>query len=186
MIRSVVNATAKLNQLSPKIRAAASIASHELALALRGLGAVPPNEENRGDRMSSNLGESNMQNLEMALQRAKPGTGAAIDFSGDWKNQLGSTMQLKQQGNTLEGNYVSTVSGTHATTEGELKGFVDGDLISVVVHWKDFQAITAWAGQCTPNSSNNTIKTLWQMTKQVDSGDEWASINAGSDTFTRT
>lgn len=126
-----------------------------------------------------------MSNLEGALNRAKSGTGAFVDFAGDWKNQLGSIMHLVQANDALEGTYTSTVSGTGGTTIGDLQGYVDGDLISVVVHWRDFQAITSWVGQCALGSSNKSIKTLWQMTKQVDAGEEWASINAGSDIFTR-
>ena len=126
-----------------------------------------------------------MSNLEGALNRAKSGTGSFVDFAGAWQNELGSIMHLEQTNNALEGTYTSTVSSTGGKTSGDLKGFVDGDLVSFVVHWRDFQAITSWVGQCTPDSSHNSIKALWQMTKQVDTGDEWASINAGSDIFTR-
>lgn len=126
-----------------------------------------------------------MQHQEKALKLAKGGTGASVVFSGDWKNELGSVMHITQVSDSLDGTYTSTVSSTGAVTVGDLKGYVDGDLISVIVHWRDFQAITSWVGQCEPGSSNKTLKTLWQMTKQVAAGDEWASINAGSDTFTR-
>lgn len=126
-----------------------------------------------------------MQHQEEALGRAISGTGTMIDFSGDWKNDLGSVMHLNQSGDSLEGTYTSAVSSSGTSTVGDLKGFVDGDLISVVVHWRDFQAITSWVGQAEPNTANGTVKTLWQMTKQVASGGEWASINAGSDTFKR-
>jgi len=124
---------------------------------------------------------------EKALARAKPGTGTRIDFSGTWTNELKSTMTVKQQPDgSLSGSYVSAVSGGNGgTTTGDLLGFVDGSLISVVVHWRDFQAITAWVGQLVPKSSPAQISTLWQMTKAVDPGDEWASVNAGADTFTR-
>ena len=112
------------------------------------------------------------------------GTGAATDFSGTWKNELESTMTLTQRGDRLEGSYESKVSSTGGTTTGDLLGFVDGDLVSFLVHWRDFQAITAWVGQV--DSDGVTIRTLWQMTKQVDAGSEWASINAGCDAFERT
>lgn len=126
-----------------------------------------------------------MQQLEKVLERALVGTGTMIDFSGDWKNEIKSVMHLEQAEDSLTGIYTSTVSSSGTTTVGDLKGYVDGDLISVIVHWRDFQAITTWIGQAEPNTSNRTIKTLWQMTKQVAAGDEWKSINAGSDTFNR-
>ncbi|AME28648.1 avidin/streptavidin family protein [Burkholderia sp. PAMC 26561] len=126
-----------------------------------------------------------MPHLEQSLKYAKAGTGPSIDFSGSWKNDLGSTMQLTQQGDELTGTYDSNVSSGGVTTKGDLRGYVDGDLISFVVHWRDFQAITSWVGQCEPNTGNTKINTLWQMTKQVAAGDEWASINAGADEFVK-
>lgn len=122
---------------------------------------------------------------ENALKRAANGTGATIDFSGAWINELGSEVVLIQTNNTLSGTYESAVSSGGAKTAGDLLGYVDGDLIAFVVHWRDFQAITTWVGQLDPNTQKETIKTLWQMTQQVSPGDEWSSINAGSDTFTR-
>lgn len=122
---------------------------------------------------------------ELAVRRALAGTGANVDFSGTWTNKLGSTMTLAQNGDRLTGTYTSTVSGGGGSTMGDLLGYVDGDLISVVVHWRDFQAITAWVGQLAPPTTTETLSTLWQMTKQVAVGQEWASINAGADSFTR-
>jgi hypothetical protein len=80
---------------------------------------------------------------------------------------------------------VSAVSEGGTSATGVLSGFVDGDLISFVVHWDDFQAITAWVGQLAPKAPTQTIHTLWQMTTQVPAGEEWASINAGADVFVR-
>lgn len=122
---------------------------------------------------------------ERSLDRARAGTGTFTNFAGTWKNELGSQMTLIQSGDSLTGEYESAVSSGGGTTIGDLSGFVDGDLIAFLVHWRDFEAITSWVGQLEPGATTETIKTLWQMTKQVPSGDEWASINAGSDTFTR-
>jgi hypothetical protein len=122
---------------------------------------------------------------EKALGRTLSGTGNAIDFSGTWENELQSIMTLAQVDSTLSGKYTSTVSGGGTPTVGDLLGYVDGDLISVVVHWRDFQAITAWVGQLNPKATTQTIDSLWQMTNQVAAGDEWASINAGADYFIR-
>jgi len=124
---------------------------------------------------------------EAALARAMPGTGDPIDFTGRWVNELSSIATLEQSGDALAGSYESAVSSDGARTSGALVGWVDGDLIAFTVHWNDFQAITSWVGQLVPtgDASAGTISTLWQMTKQVDPGDEWASINAGADTFMR-
>lgn len=122
---------------------------------------------------------------ENALGRALAGTGGATNFAGTWINELGSEVVLVQTGYALSGTYESAVSTGGTKTTGDLVGYVDGDLISFSVHWRDFQAITAWVGQLDPKAPKDTINTLWQMTKQVAAGDEWASINAGADTFTR-
>ncbi|WP_248738037.1 avidin/streptavidin family protein [Pseudomonas sp. MWU12-2029] len=121
---------------------------------------------------------------EKALRRASAGTGKTIDFSGIWINQIKSEARIKQVNGVLSGEYESADSSTGGKTIGDLTGYVDGDLVSWVVHWRDFQAITAWVGQLEPTAPGE-LKTLWQMTKQVDAGDEWASINAGADVFFR-
>lgn len=126
---------------------------------------------------------------EKVLGRALTGTGTSFNFAGTWKNELGSTMKITQTGDLLDGDYVSAKSGTGTETHGILKGYVDGKLISFVVHWDKFQAISAWVGQVVPPAKPgdpDVLSTLWQMTKAVNSGDEWAAINAGADTFTRT
>lgn len=121
---------------------------------------------------------------EKALGRATAGTGKAIDYSGTWSNELGSEMTIRQAGDKLEGEYQSAVSSSGDKTTGDLRGYVDGDLVAFIVHWRDFQAITSWVGQLEPGGQTK-LKTLWQLVKQVASGEEWSSINAGSDIFTR-
>ena len=81
--------------------------------------------------------------FEKALTRATPGTGSTVTFSGIWVNDLKSTVAFQQTNDVLTGTYESTVSSTGMTTTGSVQGYVDGDLISFIVHWKDFQAITA-------------------------------------------
>jgi hypothetical protein len=123
--------------------------------------------------------------LEESLYRAKPGTGTTFDFAGTWKNTLGSKMTVVQTGDTFSGEYESAVSDRGGSTIGDLQGYVDGDLIAFVVHWRDFEAITSWVGQLVPKRSPHAIQTLWQMVKEVASGAEWSSINSGADEFTR-
>lgn len=122
---------------------------------------------------------------EITLTRALPGSGSGVNFTGNWVNELNSIAHLTQSGDRLSGTYVSKVSGSGGSTTGDLCGYVDGDLISFVVHWRDFQAITSWVGQLRSGTTPQTLDTLWQMTTQVAPGEEWASINAGADTFTR-
>lgn len=125
---------------------------------------------------------------ELMLQRALTGTGTAFDFSGTWQNELKSTMTITQTGDSLSGTYNSATSSAGTSTKGKLTGYVDGKIIAFAVHWDDFQAITSWVGQVAPKAQPgdpDVLNTLWQMTKAVAPGDEWASINAGADTFGR-
>jgi hypothetical protein len=123
---------------------------------------------------------------ESALRRAIAGSGTYVDFAGRWVNELGSEVVVSQTADHLSGTYESAVSTGGTKTTGDLTGFVDGDLISFTVHWRDYQAITTWVGQLVPSTPSDTIKTMWQMVKQVDAGEEWSAINAGSDIFIRT
>lgn len=84
-----------------------------------------------------------MIHSELELKLAKPGTGTLVDFSGTWTNEIESTMQISQAIGQLSGTYVSKKSATGESAAGDLLGYVDGGLISVVVHWRDFQAITS-------------------------------------------
>jgi hypothetical protein len=119
---------------------------------------------------------------EKSLPRALEGTGTFVDFSGVWTNEFQSKMTISQKNDVLSGSYESAVSEGGQKTTGTLHGYADGKLIAFVVHWKDFQAITAWVGQLDPKDPTY-LSTLWQMTKRVAPGDEWASINAGADYF---
>lgn len=111
------------------------------------------------------------------------GTGGDVDISGTWRNELGSFMLIEQVGPLLSGMYTSTVSGDASSTSGPLQGSVDGQQVAFLVHWTDFQAITAWVGRLDEGSDE--LVMLWQMTSQTDPGQAWASINAGADTFSR-
>jgi hypothetical protein len=119
---------------------------------------------------------------------AKCAAFEAYDFSANWQNELKSTMSIVQTGDPLSGTCTSAKSSAGTSTKGKLTGYVDGKLIAFVVHWDDFQAITSWVGQLAPKgqpTDPDVLNTLWQMTKAVAPGDEWASINAGADSFGR-
>ena len=98
---------------------------------------------------------------EKALVSSLAGTGKARDFSGTWVNELTSEMTIVQSGDGLVGEYKSAKSSDGHETKGKLVGYVDGTLISFVVHWDDFQAITAWVGEIDQKAATETINTLW-------------------------
>lgn len=123
------------------------------------------------------------------ITKAAATAGATIDFSGDWVNELGSTMKLVMAGQTLTGAYESPVSGGGGSVKGDLVGFVDGDLISFVVNWTTPASLTAWTGQLVDVAGKDVIKTLWLLVQNVDDVSEpnglWKSTLAGDDDFRR-
>lgn len=127
-------------------------------------------------------------NHDLALKHAAPAPSGAVNFSGVWHNQLGSTMDLTISGSDVTGTYTSSVSSGGVAVSGPISGFINGDLIGFSVLWPS-AAITAWVGQLVVESNVDTIKTLWQMTTNVPDAQEptglWASIYAGADTFVR-
>jgi hypothetical protein len=127
--------------------------------------------------------------LEKALARVASSKLSTANFAGTWKNEYKSTMDLTVTGNVLSGTYTSEVSGTSTETKGPLTGYVNGDLISFVVHWDHFASITAWVGHLVVENGNEVIETLWQMTTQTpdpeDPNELWESVLAGADRFTR-
>jgi len=124
------------------------------------------------------------------ISRAAPSAGAAtVDFSGNWKNQLGSTMTLIVNGQKLSGTYQSTVSGGGGTIRGDLVGFVDGDLIAFTVNWTSPASLTSWTGQLVNENGRDVIKTLWLLVQNIPDANEptglWQSTFTGSDLFER-
>jgi hypothetical protein len=125
---------------------------------------------------------------EQALALAPKTSAPVFDFSGGWKNEYQSTMDLVVNGGAVTGTYTSTVSGTGAKITGPVAGWVSGNLISFAVNWPN-AAITAWVGHMVVEGSDNAIETLWQMTLPTanpsDPNELWESIFAGADRFTR-
>lgn len=124
---------------------------------------------------------------EETLVRASGRPTFYFDFSGEWANELSSTMDVIQQASVVTGVYTSQVSGRGIPAIGQLAGYAHGDLISFTVKW-DTMAITAWVGRRHEDGGEDVIETLWQMTTMGDDGENgfWHSIYAGADRFTRT
>ncbi len=125
-----------------------------------------------------------------AILQAAPSSGAAtVNFSGAWRNQLGSVMILTVAGQRVTGTYSSPVSSDGSSVNGELVGFVDGDLITFVVNWTTPASLTAWTGQLLSTGGRDVIKTLWLLVQNVPDASEpnglWQSTLTGADDFER-
>ena len=128
---------------------------------------------------------------EKALALA-PGQGesraarAAVDFTGTWKNELGSEMTIVQAGQALTGKYISPVSGGGGPVIGLLVGWADGQVISFTVNWPQ-PSITAWVGHLVTEDGTEAIETLWHLATTMANPDDptelWESVLAGADRF---
>ncbi len=124
----------------------------------------------------------------LALAESVANSTASPDFSGLWRNQIGSTMNITVQGSDVDGIYTSASSSVGGPIAGPLKGCVAGDLISFIVLWPGGSQ-TAWVGQMTGTEEQPIIKTLWHLVTNVPDPNEpkelWTSTYAGADEFTR-
>jgi hypothetical protein len=110
-----------------------------------------------------------------------------VDFSGRWRNQRLSDMNLVISA-------VGVVSGTYHTTvggpiSGSIVGKVNGDQLVFFVDWTA-GSMTTWAGQLlTTTSGSEVLETAWLHTGEVSEPHEplggWAGIRTGGDQFTR-
>lgn len=117
------------------------------------------------------------------------------DFSGKWKNEYGSFMELQISRSDVRGTYTSLVSDTGAPIGGSIIGYQAGSVISFAVLWPSNPArITAWVGQLVADEHSHVnkeerLETLWQMIVNVADAQNpeslWTTIHAGSDHFRR-
>ncbi|KDR76831.1 hypothetical protein GALMADRAFT_1328802, partial [Galerina marginata CBS 339.88] len=123
-------------------------------------------------------------------------------LSGDWYNQLGSTVHFAVDLNGgLVGKYISAVG--HAEDGYRLNGRFDADppagegvSLGWTVNWRNVlpdgtvnnaHSTTTWSGQYFDESSSvgERIVTNWLLTQSTDPSDIWNSTNVGNDAFTR-
>lgn len=113
---------------------------------------------------------------------------SALDFTGLWRNQMLSTMDLTVTGKDVTGTYTSSSSSGGGPVTGTIKGYASGDLISFLVLWPGGSQ-TAWVGQAVGSDAAPTIRSLWHLVTNVPDASEpkelWTSIYAGADEFTR-
>lgn len=116
-----------------------------------------------------------------------------MDLNGTWHNELGSSMTLTVNGNSVTGTYQTAVG--NASGIYDLVGRTDTDndssqAIGFVVAWQNSygssDSVTAWSGQYQIIDGVDTIVTTWLLTKETDSNEDWKSTIINKDIFTRT
>lgn len=130
------------------------------------------------------------RHAEQFVKRTASAPCPPFDFSGDWRNELKSTMTLKvDEDGTVCGQYASYVSDSGGPIPSyPLHGTSTNDLISFTVNWGS--EITSWIGHgAFDDDGQPRILTLWQLVKCVpdieDPETQWKTVMAGADTFFR-
>ncbi|GAA3632930.1 avidin/streptavidin family protein [Flavivirga jejuensis] len=116
-----------------------------------------------------------------------------MDLNGTWYNELGSSMTLVTNGNSLTGTYQTAVGD--ASGIYDLVGRTDTDndasqAVGFVVVWQNgygsSDSVTAWSGQYQIINGVDTIVTTWLLTQETNPDDDWSSTIINKDIFTKT
>lgn len=118
---------------------------------------------------------------EDALRWAAAAGRDEVDLSGEWVDRAGSTIDVVQEQGVLTG--VFTAQREDGAITGQLSGYVQGDLMGLVVKWPD-AAVTTWTGRHTAGGGEEALDTLWHLTARDDDGQH--AVFAGADRFTRS
>lgn len=109
----------------------------------------------------------------------------AVDFSGTWKNQLGSTLELLIVDKIVSGRFESGVGDDGKTVWVQISGRVLDDIITFNAAYEKYGTLVAWVGQHTVDNGIGKIKTLWVHATNVEDSQEvdwmWFSNRIGAD-----
>ena len=114
----------------------------------------------------------------------------SVDFTGTWKNQNDSILELHVTGGIASGRFESGVGDNGQTLWVEISGRVLDDLITFNAVYPRFGTVIAWVGQHTETSGVGHIRTHWLHSTNVPDPQEpdwlWYTNRIGNDVFTRT
>jgi hypothetical protein len=133
----------------------------------------------------------NIVKHEAALAVAGSATSADPPtlFSGRWKNQMNSDMNLIIAGSGVTGTYTSSSSAGGPPVTSNIIGYVVEDIIAFSVLWETSGSITSWVGQLIEDAGQPKLRTLWNLMTNVLDKEEpqklWMSTFTGADEFHR-
>ena len=110
-------------------------------------------------------------------------------FEGQWVNDRDSAVMFKVTDGLLSGHYQTALGRPDKSKKFPLTGFVEGDQITFTVNFKGYGSLTSWTGQLTEDDEGAYIRTLWNLTRDVEDAAEdddlWKSITSGASDFRR-
>ncbi|WP_084169061.1 avidin/streptavidin family protein [Hellea balneolensis] len=110
-------------------------------------------------------------------------------FEGQWVNDRDSAVTFDVTDGLLSGHYQTALGQPDKSKKFPLTGFVEGDQITFTVNFKGYGSLTSWTGQLTADEQGDYIRTLWNLTRDVEDAAEdedlWQSITSGASDFRR-
>jgi len=110
-------------------------------------------------------------------------------FEGQWVNDRDSAVIFEVTDGLLSGHYQTALGQPDKSKKFPLTGFVEGDQITFTVNFKGYGSLTSWTGQLTRDDKGDYIRTLWNLTRDVEDAAEdddlWKSITSGASDFRR-
>ena len=108
-------------------------------------------------------------------------------FAGVWQNDRGSLVTFETHEDVLSGHYQTNAGQPNKSQKFPLTGFAEGDQITFSVNFKGYGSMTSWTGQLSKDAKGPYIRTLWNLTRNVEDNAEdddlWKSITAGASDF---
>ena len=125
------------------------------------------------------------------------GQNKPCNLNGNWYNDLGSEMILKQEeGSVIKGEYRTAVerepgaagtSYSNVLGTGQLGG--PSSTFAFFVVWRNGASVTVWVGQCHVCGENKTeiIESAWLLRRKIEKcSDNWKTTLYSEDSFTHT
>lgn len=94
-------------------------------------------------------------------------------FAGRWRNDQGSAMELRQDGDAITGDYITRIGDDRVVEKRHpLVGRAAGGVIGFVVSWGAASSVTSWAGKLmTDAEGGQSIHTVWHLARDNIAGD---------------
>ena len=116
-----------------------------------------------------------------------------MSIEGTWYNELGSSMEIRQEGAIISGSYWTAVGDAEGNYPllGQIntKPSKGGQVVTWCVVWtnscRHSNRATAWSGQYQTVDGIEEIITFWLLTSEQQPANDWKATNIGQDTFTR-
>jgi hypothetical protein len=128
--------------------------------------------------------------VESELIGAPTEEASMVDFTGSWRNQHGSMLELRQLGGgAVDGRFESGVGDDGQTKWVEVSGRAQGDLITFHAAYPEYSTLVTWIGQHTEENGVGLLNTHWLHVSDIPDAQEqqwmWFSNRIGFDVFRR-